>query len=200
MKFALATPSFFILVLFVGSACAQTPTCTDSTIAKISSRGIKIGESMNDLLSLFASTDEDKNKIRPNYSGPNQRSIGFEVFSAGTAGVSQPDRFDGISGYIFYVLDDKLAGFSVTYTKPKWENPNQFIDKMAGFFDLPKADQWKGDTIRQLQCENYSLHAQLLGSGAIFTVTDARLASILKDRQQAADREQREKDSKVFKP
>src|SRR3982751_4291225 len=115
MKYLLTIPAVVTLLALAtfaqDNASAETG-CTSRMVTSISSRGIKIGAAMDDVLNLFASNDVERQKIRHNFSGPDNSSIGYEFFSVGTSTGSGKgsDRFEGVSGYIFAFLDRKIGG------------------------------------------------------------------------------------------
>ena len=147
---------------FGQNATEKTVICTNDTVEKISSRGIKIGSKLDDILNLFASTEEEKQRIRNSASGPKRTKVGYEFFSA------QPklndEKFVGISNYTFEFLDNRLAGFSVGYAKPKWKDVSQFTEKLAEIFNLPNVENWNTQPsgTKSIQCENYLVSTQVL--------------------------------------
>lgn len=178
--------------------------CTNRNVEVISSREIiKIGAKIDDVLNLFASTEEEKRKIRSNSSGRKRTNIGYEVFVA--APKPNDARFEGISYYIFNFLDGNLMSFTVSYTKPRWRDAKQFAERMSEIFNLPEAEFWENQVTRaMLQCENYQIRVDVENdietAKSFFGVYDNRIEEILKQRQQKFEDEQRDKDLKTFKP
>lgn len=208
MKFLLLIS--IVTTLAISGASGQNvnfkrPTsCTNRDVEEIASRGIiKIGARIDEVLSLFASTEEEKQRIRNSASGRKRTNIGFEFFSAPTK--PEDERFEGISHYIFNFLDNRLVSFEVGYTKPRWKNAKQFAEKMSEIFDLPPAEYWSdGETQTALQCENYRLQIHINNDSenarSHFSVYDNRIVETLKQREQKFEDEQRDKDLKSFKP
>ncbi|HEX3102276.1 MAG TPA: hypothetical protein VHQ01_10805 [Pyrinomonadaceae bacterium] len=197
-----------ITVLFAGIIFSQDEgrkgsVCTDESVSQISSRGIKVGSKLDEVLNFFAANSEEKEKIRRNFSGPSRKYLGYEFFSA----QPRPDasatntQFEGISSYVFTFWDERLSGFGVTYSKPKWEDSRQFAAKMAEFFALPVVEAWSQQNGRlSLNCGNYIIYAEVQGDGSSFTVSDSRLGKLLAERKVKYDKDQREADLKTFKP
>lgn len=206
MKFLLLVS--MILTLSVVFASGQKvsfkqASCTNRNVEEVSSRGIKIGAKIEEVLNLFASNEEDKQKIRNNSSGRKRTNVGYEFFSA----TPPPDaeRFAGIDSYVFDFLDGRLVGFNVGYTKPRWKNANHFAEKITEIFDLPAVEHWSGsDYQTAIQCENYRIQIQVSNDSdnarSYFSIYDNRIGEILKQREQKFEDEQREKDLKLFKP
>jgi hypothetical protein len=192
------------LVIFAQNPAEKQNGCTDETAQKISSRGINIGRNIDEILNLFAMTEDEKQQYRRNYSGKNP-SFGYEFFGVSPANLqSRNEKFDGISDYTLNFLDNRLTGFSVSYTKPIWENNEQFTSKMAEIFLLPNSENWvkTGTEMLSLQCGNYRLETQTINNAerSIFAIYDMRIGKILEQRKRKAANEQREKDIKTFKP
>lgn len=205
------TAVFVLMVLSAASAFGQnaaqkSAVCTDEVIQRISSRGIKIGADINDVLALFALTEEEKQKIRSSASRQGKANFGYEFFGVSpNRNLNQVnERFAGISDYIFDFLDERLNGFSVSYDKPKWRDAEQFAGKMAEIFDLPDLGNWRkqSNEVIDIQCGNYRLSAQTDSQTArsTFGIYDTRLVQILEQRKRKGEDEQREKDLKTFKP
>lgn len=196
-----------LLTLSVTSTFGQNTkpaVCTNETAEKISSRGINVGANINDVLSLFASTEEEKQRIRNSYSRHNKLGYEFFAVSPNQNPKQINELFAGISDYTFNFLDNRLTGFSVSYNKPKWRNTEQFTGKMAEIFELPPIENWilQPDGTLNIQCGDYQIltQANFAGERSSFNIHDTRLGKILKQREQKAEDEQREKDLKTFKP
>jgi hypothetical protein len=201
---------FFLLMLLVVSVLGQsggkTSVCTNEMVEKISSRGIKIGSKLDDVINLLASTEEEKQRIRNVSSANYKKSLGYAFF--GVSPNQNPnqinERFGGISDYTFNFLDNGLTGFSVSYNKPKWRDTKQFVAKMAEILGLPDVENWNidSDGRSEIQCGNYLLYAKTDNQidRSSFGIRDNRIPQILEQRKQKAEDEQREKDLKTFKP
>jgi hypothetical protein len=215
---------FTIIVLSFVSAFGQNATdnklsCTSQTVEKISSRGISLGMGQEEVLNLFAENGKLTTVISeylPN-EGRNQyksyerdyqyladalrkqaeRSSGFSL----TVLIPKDKiKFDGIERYYLAFLDDRLASFTVDYSKPKWENQTQFINKMSEFLNLPKQQYFEGNEYI-LKCGDYKVTFSRNYNESIYEMSvSANIDGILQQRRKKDDDEQREKDIKVFKP
>ena len=200
MKRLLLTSLFF--VAFAIAFHAQPPStpangCSNETVEKISSRGIKIGTKIDDLLSLFATDETQKVQLRNSASGPDSKHLGFEFFGVQPLPIDvKPDgKFDGISSYVFTLLDEKLAGFTVRYSRPKWKDSKQFAETMIAALSLPTIDKWERDDT--LYCGDYKLFVSNSGT---FVIEDRRLNTIIAERKKKYEEDQRIADLKKFRP
>lgn len=196
---------FFVFPALGQISSNKSTVCTDEVVKQISSRGINIGASINDIVTLFAVTETEKQTIIRGYSNPAKD--GYRFFSVyPNQNPQKPDeKFAGITDYLFEFLDDRLTVLSVTYSKPIWENTRQFTETMAEIFNLPSVEKWTSqpnETI-ELQCGNYMIKMQTNNSSigrSSMTVYDTRINQILQDRKRKASNEQLREELKTFKP
>ena len=178
----------------------ESAVCSEKIVEKVASRGIKVGAKIDEILDVFASTEEEKKQIRNNGSGSRRTNIGYEFFGASP----KPDdkRFEGIGSYAFSFLDGQLEGFSVYYIKPAWKDVDQFTDTIVAQLDLPDVKYWnkQNNVSNNLQCGNYSIQISLGGTGGSLQINNLQLTRILEQREQKLREETREKDIKAFKP
>lgn len=185
------------------NAAEKTFVCTNETVEKILSRGIHIGSKLDEVVNLFTLTEEEEEgRVYNNGSGNKNKEIGY--ITIGMSPKPNDEKFVGIGAYFFDFLDNRLAGFSVSYDKPQWENVSQFAQKMVEIFGLPNVKNWNTQTNDNafIQCGDYVVSAFSAPniSTSRFGVRDTRLTQILNQRRRKADDEQRERDIKTFKP
>ena len=182
-------------------------TCTNQNVEEISSRGIKVGMTLESVLSNFNLSNEKINEARNHAKNP--QNFGYLRYNLGNyEGQQFGERLEGISFYNFYFLDEKLVGFTVKYKeKPKWKNADQMIEALSKFFPLsPAADwdknQWSGSDVytRHLTCGDYKLIVSAQEDAGTFSVSNQQTDQIVAERKKKAEDEQREKDIKAFKP
>jgi hypothetical protein len=197
----LTTISIIIICLVCSIYGQETNTtiCTNKAIEKVNSRGVKIGLKIDEVLNLFNLTEEEKQRILNNANASSKVAFGSKGF------VVYPklndEKFDGISGYSFGFLDDRLVSFNVGYSKPKWKDANQFGSKIIKFFDLPKIENWESNAgSLNIQCENHYIRLYASNSSSSFSISDTRVRIILEEREQKILEEKREKEIKAFKP
>ena len=212
---------FVVAPIFGQTAVTNQKNCTEETVKEISSRGIKLGMNRKDILNLFA---ENEKLTAVNYEflpNENRNKISFverdlEVISSrlqdmistnfGFSSVSlipkDKTNFDGISHYDFSFLDDRLAFFRVFYTKPKWENQEQFIRKMSGILNLPVEESNFDNLPYKIRCGNYKVEFGIAYDIETFRnmIVSTDIDDVLNQRRKKAEDEQREKDIKAFRP
>ncbi len=222
---------FLILIVFSAftvspvfgqtSVTKQSEVCTEETIKKISSRGIKLGMNSKDVLNLFAENGkltavnyefipkENLNKIsfveRDLESLSNRlQSMNSTNFGFSFTALSPTDKikFDGISYYDLGFLDDRLTFFRVYYTKPIWESREQLIKKMSELINLPVVENNLNTSPYEVKCGDYKVGFEVVYNDEIkFQMNvSANFDEVLKQRRKKAEDEQREKDIKTFKP
>lgn len=217
--------SSVLLTLFTFSAFGQNavdraPLCTNQTVEKISSRGVRLGITLQETFNLLA----ENNKLTAvNISYPESagtavittNELDFQVtlerhqeyakknfgFSFARLGVKNKPNFDGISHYDLGFLDNRLAFFNVYYLKPKWENIEQFIGKLSETLSLPDAKEWNFNNRSSVNCGNYMVEARRSNDEASYSMlVSNKIDEILNLRRKKAEDEQREKDIKAFRP
>ncbi len=198
------------LFMMAGIGHGQS-TCTDATALKFSSRGIKLGLTVDEVFAMIATSEEEKARIRGGARSGNE-DLGHEMFGFSPMGPNE--KFRGVSSYNFEFFDGKLVGLSISYMRPKWLNAAQFLDKLRESVDLPKLEEWKNSEPRAISthlradCGNYSINMYIApdsvgGSGPTYSgfgITDNRILPVLKERRAKKDEKQREIDLRTFKP
>ena len=200
-----AVKAFLALLFFIlmGVFAHGQTSCSDNSIAEFSSRGIKLGATINDIVAKFGTTDEEKRMIRSGFRSLNT-DIGYESF--GVSPKAPNDLFIGIYNYGFEFLDGRLTGISIGYVKPKWINVGQFRNKLGESIDLPKPENWKTGPANRMnaECGNYLIELWVTPDFIVtysgLRISDRRVQQILNERRSKIDERQREKDMKVFKP
>jgi len=218
--------SVLLLTLFISSAFGQDavdriPLCTNQTVEKISSRGIRLGMSIQETLNLFA----ENNKLTAvnvsypeNGGGANvttseldfqstlekhreyaKKNFGFSLIRLS---VKDKPNFDGISRYGLGFLDNRLAFFDVHYLKPKWESQEQFVRTMSEILNLPVRENYLGGSPYSVKCGDYTARFYInYNDEARYSMSvSANVDEIVLQRRKKAEDEQREKDIKAFRP
>ena len=207
--------------VFGQNATENSSVCTNQTVEKISSRGVRLGISQQETLNLFAENgkltfasgeylqNEGRTKITPKeveyqivlsslQSRANQ-NFGFSITSLIPKDAL---KFDGIARYDLGFLDNRLAIFNVYYLKPKWENREQFIRKMSELLNLPVRENYFNVSPYGLKCGDYTVDfRESYNDEARYSLSvSVNIDEITQQRRKKDDDEQREKDIKVFKP
>lgn len=169
MKYVLAV-TILITTTGIGysqQTAVQSNQCSLKLAQSPAVRGIKLGMNLNEVLALFPGSREDnyiKNEISNVgfYSGVETLPrFGVLNFSVAPAQYSTKERFTGIELLSFTFLDDRLAVYSVQYSRPPWPKLDEFVDKVAGAFHLPAADKWTSENAfrKNLECDDFKLQA-----------------------------------------
>jgi hypothetical protein len=191
--------------------------CKDETIRAISSRGIKLGLGLEETLQAFAESGtlstllggfdvtEGKDKTVINEYPAAQSLVNLRHDASGRFGLSTIDlapkdlkRFDGISRYNLYFVDEQLAAFTVFYTKPKWESLRQFAEVTSGLLNIPVDDKLR--TGQRVQCGRHWIMFRQDPNGPYSMGISSNIDEVLRLRSKRAADAQRELDMKAFKP
>ena len=204
----------FVVLLFLSTMAGVgygQSMCTDTTALRFSSRGIKLGLTVDEVFGMIATSEEDKARIRGGGKSGDE-DLGHEIFGYSPMGPNE--KFRGVSSYNFEFLDGKLVGLTISYMRPKWLNAAQFVDKLRESVDLPKIEEWKNSepkaisTHLRADCGNYSINLYIApdsvgGRGPTYSglgIKDNRVLPTLKERRAKKDETQREIDLRTFKP
>ena len=169
MKYVFAVTMLMSATGFVYSqqTAVQSTPCSLKLAQSPAVRGIKLGMKVDEVLALFPGSRED-NYIKSEISNVGFYSgietlprFGVINFAVTPAQYSTKEKFDGIESLWFTFLDDRLVVYTVQYSRPPWPKLDEFIDKVAGAFNLPAADKWGSENAfrKNLQCEGFKLQA-----------------------------------------
>ena len=169
MKYVLAVTILITATGLVYSqqTAVQSTQCSLKLAQSPAVRGIKLGMTLDEVLAFFPGSREDKyikNEISNvgSYSGiETLPRFGVVNFGVTPAQYSTKQRFAGIESLSFTFLDDRLAVYSVQYSRPPWPKLDEFVDKVAGAFHLPAADKWATENAfrKDLECDGFKLQA-----------------------------------------
>jgi hypothetical protein len=202
MKYAFAVTILITATGFVYSqqTVARSSQCSAKLAQSPAVRGIKLGMTLDDVLVLFPGSREDayiKNEIANvgSYSGIDTLPrFGVVNFSVIPAQYSTKQKFAGIESLSFTFLDDRLVVYSVQYSRPPWPRLDEFVDKVAGAFDLPAADKWTSENAQRksLECDGFRLQAFTRdGRAGLILRTGADPVVTQRERRAAAEAEAR---------
>ncbi len=137
--------AFLVVISSSLAALGQTTyppptTCQLTAVQAPQVRGLRLGMSLDEFLALFpGSRVEFANQLArfeiPQNYGINSINVNEPARFAG-------DTFKGISSVQATFIDKQLGGFSLSYQNTHWAHPDEFIDKLGEFFNLPKALTW----------------------------------------------------------
>ncbi len=202
MKLISGTLAF--LTIFAGYSFSQSDAsdkalCTNQTVEKIESRGIKVGMKIEDILNIFASDEEEKEKLRQRESRDSyRRHLGFESISLRPQkkDTEPGKRFEDIVAYGFEFLDERVLSFTVYYQWTNWKDSKQFAEKVSESLNLPGVDNWTIERSQaQLNCGDYLIIASYQGNSR-FEVRNMSESKIFAERVEKHNEETR----KRFRP
>ncbi len=185
----------------------QNPSkCTLTPAQAPAIRGIKIGMSTEEILSLFPESSQ-----RPDIKAALVQADGYPNYGVARL-YFQPadypslakDRFAGIDGISVTLFDSRVAELRVQYAGPNsrprgplWLNVDDFIAKLSEAYALPAARDWAlgSQAGRMLKCNGLDIEALIQNGGSVMLRSTAYV-DISRGRA-AADEE---KIRREFKP
>ena len=207
--------------MFGQNTVEKSPSCSEPNIKSVSSRGIRLGMDQEETLRPFSEngklTIADgtylEKEARTVYTTREAELQAYptrlNIVAGGNFGYAftrlvpkDAIRFEGVARYEFAFLDRKLAVFSVSYLKPKWENRDQFIRKISEILGLPIQEGALFNNPYRIKCGNYYLQLyEYNNEDARYSMAvSVNIDEILTQRRKKAEDEQREIDIKTFKP
>jgi hypothetical protein len=168
------------------AALAQTagqplsqPACKLTLAESPAIRGLKLGMSIEQLLSLFPGSRQSreiKDAIDNAQGYPNFGVAGLSFKPSGYPATLM-DRFAGVDSIDVQLFDGEVAKFRVNYAGlhsrprgPSWPNVDAFIAKLSEAFALPDTGVWlyRSENTKTLNCNGFEIHASnWSGSGSI---------------------------------
>lgn len=193
-----------LIFLAASIAAGQTPgnsappqNCNLTAARSPEIRGLRLGMSAESLRALFPQ-EANQNNIRQALSlaqQPDRYGVGLAnlYISRGDA------RYVNVSNISVTLLDERIVAFHVSYIRPRWDNVDQFVNRLAESFNLPRAEAWamgSSDTIKVLTCNGLRISAEIRTEnygGSTLSVADSSLTETVEARQrETRAREQRE--------
>jgi len=203
-------PLIFVAVAVSAQTAGQPlsqSVCTLTVAESPTIRGLKLGMSTEQLLSLFPESGQSpaiRNSI-DNAQGYPRFGVAGLSFKPSGYPASVQDRFTDVDSIDVELFDGQVAKFRVTYIGtqsrprgPSWPNVDTFIAKLSEAFALPDTSVWFMSSAdqRTLKCSGFEIQAaNWNGSGSILLFNTLYLNTV---RQRAeADEERRRR---AFKP
>lgn len=172
--------------------------CTLKLAQSPAIRGIKLGMKLEQILAWFPIDQENaylKEMVASRASFPNNGVISF---GAAPNQHKVRDQFLGIQSLNFVFVDEQLVRYEVQYGWPDWPELDDFINKLADTFHLPRPGNWTGDPGRKrLSCAGFQLEALTRdGNARLVVKTNDEPFEIQRQRRAASE----EKARRDFKP
>ena len=179
-----------------GQTATPPPTQCTVKVAPVI-RGVKLGMTMKDVLAMFPGSRENEMVKNSLTAGESYGSFGVSGFLVFPGQYPTKERFAGISSISFTFIDERLVRYGVAYDRPPWSHTDDFINKIAGAFNLPTAENWAvGQSFKTLSCDGFTMHASANSTGLISVMTNDDPNRIQTARKAASEEKQRQE----FKP
>jgi len=213
--------TFSTFSVFGQDAVNKTPLCTNQTVEKISSRGVRLGMPLQETLNLFAA-DNKLTAVKVSYPENGGAAITSIIemdfqptiersqeyakknfgYSSFALSVKNKTNFEGISHYYLGFLDNRLTYFSVHYLKPKWESQNEFVKTLSEILNLPVQENFSNNSPYSVKCGDFTVgfRTDYIDEARYSMSVSANVDEILTQRRKKAEDEQKEKDIKAFRP
>jgi hypothetical protein len=183
------------------SKCSLTPAQAPTI------RGIKLGMSTEEILSLFPESNQRpdiKAELVQADGYPNYGVARFYFRLSDYPSVAK-DRFAGIDGISVTLFDGRVAELGVHYAGPNsrprgpfWLNVDDFIAKLSKAYALPDARDWPlgSQTDKWLKCNGLDIEANVSQNGGSIILRSTAFMDIRRERA-ATDEENLRRE---FKP
>jgi hypothetical protein len=151
--------------------------------------GLKLGMTIEQVLSLFPGSETDK-EIRASLSRPVNK-FGVKTLVIHPAKFSADKKFDGVNQIVLTFLDGRISTLNVSYSGPVWANVNEFVSKFAQEKGLPGSDSWDAKSgvdnqLKTLKCSDFEISVFAGGENVNFNyvkMLDLTAQQKLKGRQ-----------------
>lgn len=186
----------------------EAPTCNLTFAQAPTFRGIRLGMSVKDVLSLFPGSEENAGiKKRLEYATIPQGGYGltdFRIYASFYQNVKEvKGLFADVDSYGFSIFDGRLVAFHVGFSsRPEmnWEK-GLWQKKLSEAFRLPVTDKWgnpEDNPGNTLQCEGFSVSANG-GQNPDFLVTERTTPSVydIAGQRGRAAKEKRREEFKI---
>jgi hypothetical protein len=198
MKYLLSMTFIMAAALSTYGQAAAPPATPCTVKAAPVIRGVKLGMTTNDALTMFPGSRDNEFVKSALAATESSASFGVTSFSLFPIEYAGKERFTGISYFHFIFVDGRLVQYGVEYDHPPWPHTEDFINKIAGAFQLPTAENWtQGQGYRALDCDGFRLRASVSNRrGSLGVETGDDPYKIQGERRAKAEEEER----RVFKP
>ena len=180
----------FIVTAAVSAAAQNAPPPATPCTVKVAPviRGIKLGMTTNDVLAMFPGSRENEMVKNALTAGENYGSFGVTGFLVFPSQYPTKEQFTGITSANFTFVDGRLVQYGVTYDRPPWPRPADFINKVAAAFKLPTAESWTIDqgVYKALSCDGFKVRTYVNNSGASISVLTSEDPFKIQNERRAA--------------
>lgn len=161
-------------------------------------RGIRLGMSAEQLLSLFPEGSNQQNITAAIRNAKSVESYGVSRFELRPDNTTANPRFEGVNYIHVELLDTRITSFHIEYKGFEWENVSQFVRGLSEGLRLPIEFWDSGASSSHMTCDGFRIDAYATtgSTQSIVRVVDTSTPQIVEDRRAAA----REKVRQTFKP
>jgi len=151
----------------------QQPRCSVPLDKAPTIRGLRLGMSADELLSLFAlnsiSKSNAENALKDAGSAPKYGVATFTISPRDATMMEVKEKFAGINHFIFTAFDGRVVEIRVTYDRgnpslyPSW-TIDELTAKVSSAFSLPGANYWEPSSSndqRKLNCKGFEVEAAI---------------------------------------
>ncbi len=203
----IATSILFLLVFTGARTIAQEPKCNLTLAQAPELRGFKLGMSPEDVIAKMPGLNirpANRRKYRVvaiNFT-PNDLSMRNGVINLDRTSYVSATRFpiyEGLTSAGIHFLDEKAFLIELFYDdSTKWNDVDEFADKVASSLHLPKA--WIGDddkSERFIKCNGFLIETELKSSTSpVLRIGDPSMLLEIQGRKE----DRNEKQRNTFKP
>ena len=203
MRQILLAASFLLLTISLNlqTASAQQP-CTLKLSQSPSMRGVKLGMTVDQLLSLFPGSSDNaeiKQRLSASEGYPDFGDVSFYLAPSRYA---TGDHFAGVAEFYISSFDGRVVGVRVQYlnfpTGARWRRVDDLVEKFADSFHLPGPKDWEanGADTRQLKCDGFETAVWAAGDSSSISLFDRSWVQTKQARSAAFEEQKR----REFKP
>ncbi len=179
----------------------KLPTCQLTLEQAPKFRGIRLGMSVKEMLSLFPGSEQSDSVINglqgmSKYYGHGGFRFDFERYGRMKETAT---LFDGVQLYSFEVLDDRVVAYAVFFSEYRkdleWSwTASAWQEKLTEIFRLPPSENWGKTAISKyypgsMLCNGFEILSNANAKSASFTIQESlqpNLSEQIRQRREAA--------------
>jgi hypothetical protein len=151
----------------VNGATQEKSSCSLSVSQAPVIRGLKLGMSRDEVLSLFPGSKEDPT-LSAQLSAPANK-FGSSSFTITPSKYESKENFADVSQIVFSLLDGRVWKMYWGFNGPAWPHVDKFVEKFVEGTGLPALDHWQPyvgmDNLKTLTCVDFDVQVFAGGKG-----------------------------------
>jgi hypothetical protein len=167
-------------------------------------RGIRLGMTTDELLSLFPRSKEQSDTIKALSNAEANYGVISVYFGLDKYPENKAMFSNNIGYYQITLFDGRVASFSANYNFTTQENRSHdwtymtWIPKLSETYNLPKPEDWAGSNVydASITCQGFQMKVYARGNGASIGIIGPQYDEQIKQRREAASDQLR----RDFKP